>query len=113
MALDREPAYSCQTIDTYLTAIEGGKSEVSEIESFADRVADTLKELVEGFEYCRSQCEDLREWGQEWRNRAQELEEDLKCAQAEMRELEHDYEIRINDLERELARADELAREGF
>lgn len=114
MGNDIEPAHACPEIDS---RIKYAKTEIEETADVLKRQASdleyTLNDIVEGFESCRHKCEELRAWGQGWKERAEELDGDIENYQEEIRCLRRDYEIRINDLEHELARANELAREDF
>jgi len=78
-----EPKHTCPEIDkglehakqiesslTYILKQDDVKWHVENIEYYLGYLVDTL-------EYCRNQCEDLRSWGQHWKEQAEELENEL------------------------------------
>jgi hypothetical protein len=64
---------------------------------------DRYDGLEEGFEYCRSQCEDIRSWGHEWKEEAERMEDQEQKVT--------DLEYEVEDLESKLADRDEKIEE--
>lgn len=74
-----------------LNGIEGAESIAKDIEWEVERL-----DLVGGFEEIRKKCEDIRTWGQEWKDLAQQL---LSERQDIGKFLSDQYSERAEDIE--------------
>lgn len=94
-----QPENSCPTIDTaieqinlaqkaqrhahdYAHNIDDEDSQKQYVIEELDRIYSELFDLENNFEYCRSQCEDIREWGQQWKDLALQLIQEKESSDA-------------------------------
>lgn len=78
--INEEPEYSCPKIDKFIDEIYKIRKEIMHLSKIIDddskfqsellQVSNKLKKLEDGFEYCRSQAESIRNWGDSWRDRS-------------------------------------------
>ena len=87
LSISEQPHMSCDEINKYIKHLGWGleyiqyiaKCETLDlaIESANDAESE-LNFLEDGFEYCRNQCEEIRRWGQEWKDLAKSLTAEFK-----------------------------------
>lgn len=94
--LPKQPENTCPAIDSAIRdlrqamkTLESAGRDCRHIEG-ADEIEEQIDDgvyqvsyLEEKFEHCRSQCEDIRAWGQAWKDLAKELLSNLPVEEAE------------------------------
>ncbi len=86
LEITKQPQETCSTINKAIknlrdaqTYVKFALKELKYIEDsetitdYVESIDYELGGIEEDFEFCRSQCEDIRSWGQEWKDLAKSL----------------------------------------
>lgn len=125
----KEPKITCPIIDNAITYVEAVKEDILELLSFYEDVAiDDVQNLVEDMKNCISKHYDkkyvwgdpevlepleeirkanseLREYGNYWEKRAEELEKEVEDLESRLQSVEDDrdsYEDQVEELQQEV-----------
>lgn len=80
----KEPPMTCPTIDKFIKELE---REANKIEDAGKSISGSI---VDALEACRTANEQIREWGDWWKSKAGELEDELCTALNKIEELENE-----------------------
>jgi|TARA_Y100000296_G_scaffold81321_1_gene108313 predicted secreted protein len=95
--IQAEPEQSCGRIDAGIKDVSKAiktlesasrDTEVKETEDDIDDALYDLSDIVDQFEYCRSQCEEIRAWGKAWKDTAEDLVEQVKALEETLDRME-------------------------